>query len=338
MEIRNILRNLQKNLEYKVQVGSYRNLVFKGGGVRGIAYMGALQVLEEKDILKNIQRVAGTSAGAIAATLTSFRMSVAETIDVFNTLDINKIPQSRSLLLSPHFSPVKGHENYRRLVTNYGWYSSEYFYIWLQDIIARFCHGSCQATFADFRKLGHRDLYVVATNLSRHRSEVFSAKDTPEVCVADAVRMSMSIPLYFEALQFDGQSFGSGDYYVDGGIYANYPIHLFDGSDFSDSSLAFRKGTNWETLGFYLYADKQKGEPAPDIPKNLVDFVLLTGHNFYNSYEESSLLNRAIEQRRTIEISDCGISALDFDIRPGGEKYNRLFNSGRQSALNFFKV
>ena len=338
MEIRNILRNIQKNLEYKVQVSSYRNLVFKGGGVRGIAYMGALQVLEDKGILKNIQRTAGTSAGAIAATLTSFRLSVAETIDVFNTLDINKIPQSRSLLQSPRFSPVRGHENYRRLVANYGWYSSEYFYIWLQDTIARYCRGNCQATFAEFRKLGHRDLYVVATNLSRHRSEVFSAKSTPDVCVADAVRMSMSIPLYFEALQFDGRAFGSGDYYVDGGIYANYPIHLFDGSDFSGSSLAFRKGTNWETLGLYLYADKDKGEPVPDIPKNLVDFVLLTGHNFYDSYEESSLLNRAIEQRRTIEISDCGISALDFDIQPGGDKYNQLFKSGNDAAKNFLKV
>ncbi len=338
MDLKEILHNLQKNLENKVQVGSYRNLVFKGGGVRGIAYMGALKVLEEKGILKNIQRTAGTSAGAIAATITSFRLSVAETIDVFNTLDINKIPQSRSLLHSPRFSPVRGHENYRRLVANYGWYSSEYFYIWLQDTIARFCKGNCQATFADFRKLGHRDLYVVATNLSRHRSEVFSAKTTPEVCVADAVRMSMSIPLYFESLQFDGQAFGRGDFYMDGGIYANYPIHLFDGSDFSGTSLAFRKGINWETLGLYLYTDKQLAEEKPEMPKNLVDFVLLAGHNFYDSYEQSSLLNRAIEQRRTIEISDCGISALDFDIKPGSEKYNKLFKSGHEAAKKFFKV
>ncbi len=338
MDIKKILSNLQKNLEYKVQVSSYRNLVFKGGGVRGIAYMGALQVLEDKGILENIQRVAGTSAGAIAAALTCFRLSVAETIEVFNTLEVNKIPQSRSLLQTPHFPPVRGHQNYRRLFQNYGWYSSEYFYNWLQDTIARFCRGNCQATFADLRKQGHRDLYVVASNLSRHRSEVFSAAATPDVCVADAVRMSMSIPLFFESLQFDGHTFGSGDYYVDGGIYANYPIHLFDGSDFSGSSLAFRKGTNWETLGLYLYTDKRLAEEKPEMPKNLVDFVLLTGHNFYDSYEQSSLLNRAIEQRRTIEISDCGISALDFDILPGGKKYDQLFKSGREAALNFFKV
>jgi NTE family protein len=337
MDIKTIVGRLQKNLEFKIQVGSYRNLVFKGGGVRGIAYMGALQVLEEKGVLKNIQRTAGASAGAIAATLTSFRLSAAETIDLFNTLDVKKIPQNRSLQQSPRFSPVKGHENYRRLFENYGWFSSEYFYNWLQDTIALFCNGNCQATFADFCKLGHRELHVVASNLSRHRSEVFSAQTTPDTAVADAVRMSMSIPLYFECLRYDGHAFGNGDYYVDGGIFTNSPIHIFDAEPFSRSSLFFKKGVNWETLGLYLFTEKNLAEENPDMPKNLIEFVLLTGHNFYDSYEESSLLNRTIEKRRTIEISDCGISALDFEIEPGSEKCDILFKSGREAALKFLK-
>ncbi len=43
-----------------------RNLVFEGGGVKGIAYAGVVAVLEEKEILPDIRRVAGTSAGAIS--------------------------------------------------------------------------------------------------------------------------------------------------------------------------------------------------------------------------------------------------------------------------------
>lgn len=336
MSIKDTLINLQNSLKTRVQASSYRNLAFKGGGVRGIAYMGALQVLEEKGVLKNILRTAGTSAGAIAATLTSFHLNTEETIKLFNTLDITKIPQNRSLKQESKLSAITGHENYRRLIERYGWYSSEYFYMWLQDIIARFCKGKCEATFSDFHKFGYCDLHIIASNLSRHRGEVFSEKTTPDVCVADAVRMSMSIPLYFESLQFDGETFGKGDTYVDGGLYANYPIHLFDGSDFSSSSAFFKKGTNWETLGLYLRSDKDLTEIKPDHPKNLVDFVLLTGQNFYDSFEDSSLLNRAIEKRRTIEISDCGVSPLEFDIQPGGEKYEKLFNSGKTATLNFF--
>ncbi len=47
----------------------FRNLVFEGGGVKGIAYVGAIKVLEEKGIMPNIVRVGGTSAGAINAVL-----------------------------------------------------------------------------------------------------------------------------------------------------------------------------------------------------------------------------------------------------------------------------
>lgn len=50
----------------------FRNLVFEGGGVKGIAYAGALSEIDigsHRGILKEIIRVAGTSAGAITATL-----------------------------------------------------------------------------------------------------------------------------------------------------------------------------------------------------------------------------------------------------------------------------
>src|SRR5215831_8649339 len=47
----------------------YRNLVLEGAGVRGFAYSGAFAVLDSMGILKDIDRVGGTSAGAIEATL-----------------------------------------------------------------------------------------------------------------------------------------------------------------------------------------------------------------------------------------------------------------------------
>jgi len=50
-------------------MSQFRNLVFEGGGVKGIAYVGAMEVLEEKGILGDVRRVGGTSAGAINAVL-----------------------------------------------------------------------------------------------------------------------------------------------------------------------------------------------------------------------------------------------------------------------------
>ena len=70
---------------------NFKNLVFEGGGVKGIAYVGALDVLIEKEILKDIERVGGTSAGAINAILVGLGFSQEETKDILWSLDFKKI-------------------------------------------------------------------------------------------------------------------------------------------------------------------------------------------------------------------------------------------------------
>jgi len=65
----------------------FRNLVFEGGGVKGIAYVGALEVLKSKGILQNINRVGGTSAGAINALLLGLNYSPTETKNILSKLN-----------------------------------------------------------------------------------------------------------------------------------------------------------------------------------------------------------------------------------------------------------
>ena len=48
---------------------NFRNMVVEGGGVKAIAYIGALEVLNKLEITTGIQRIGGTSAGAINAIL-----------------------------------------------------------------------------------------------------------------------------------------------------------------------------------------------------------------------------------------------------------------------------
>ena len=44
-----------------------RRLLFSGGGIRVISCLGALQVLQEKNIVKCVREYCGVSAGALAA-------------------------------------------------------------------------------------------------------------------------------------------------------------------------------------------------------------------------------------------------------------------------------
>lgn len=345
MQAPKFLQKLTRRFDRNTRKRLVRNLVFKGGGVRGIAYIGALEALDKMEIIDNVERAAGTSAGAIAATLFSFRLTIPETKALFNTLDITKVPQITHKTLIEGDTPrsrirrlmqVPDLECASRFVNNYGWYSSQYFYEWMQGIIAQQCEGDGMATFADFQQHGFRDLFIVAANVSRQRPEYFSVHNTPNVAVADAVRMSISIPMFFEALQFDGSHFGEGDYYVDGGLYDNFPMDIFDDPKFVEANWAFRDGVNWETLGLFLYPQEGKEKTDPIMPKNVWGFSSLMIQSLQRAYSLSSYQTNPVDKQRTIEINDCGIPITEFNIEHGSEKYQALYKSGQHAAEDFF--
>ena len=146
----------------------------------------------------------------------------------------------------------------------------------------------------------------------------------------------MSIPIFFEALRFDGKSFGDGDYYVDGGLFDNFPMHIFDKPKYASRAWAYRDGINWETLGLYLYPDQYLHPSEPEYPDNVWEFLSLSLRNLYQSHEVAAYETSTVDQHRTIEISDCGIDTTDFEITVGGEKYQLLYSSGKQAAKKFF--
>jgi len=321
----------------------FENLVLKGGGIRGIAYAGVAQELEERGILSQIKRISGASAGAITAMVLSFGLSIEESMRIIDTLDFSKIPQARLKerkegpinFLRTEFNNIT--DNLictQRLVDEYGWYATEYFYEWLQEVIAQQCDSNGRATFADFRKRGFRDLYVTAANISKRRSEMFSAATTPDAAVADAVRMSMSIPLFFRPLRYDGVQFGEGDYYVDGGLYDNFPIRYFDNEQFGLNNRWYKARTNWATLGSYLYTPQDCAEQSSEF-NNVIDFVGVMASELALNTKDEMFSRQTIDRMRTVMVSDCCIDHTDFAIPPHSERYNQLIESGRAAAKTY---
>lgn len=331
-----------------LEVYPFKNLVFQGGGVRAFAYHGALQVLEKRGILPQIERVGGSSAGALTAFLLSFRLSAAETIALFNSIDFQRLSvreteqrvtrTSRApRALETQIARVRNNvDALNRLLHKYGWYSYDYPQEWLHETIAAFCNGNPRATFANFRKQGYRDLYVVATNLSQHRSIVFCADKTPDVAVADAVVMSGLIPLFFESLQFDGQQIGEGDFFADGGVMDNYPIHLFDDPHFAESNSRFAHGVNWETLGCRLYTPAESSLQRQPIA-NILGYIQNTFEAMMEA-QQAIYTSSPVDQLRSINISNCGVSTIDFHIAPGEHPlYEELVEAGRSAAQEYLR-
>lgn len=99
MGIENSLYNLQDDKErYKDTISledvrkqdkQIQNLVFEGGGPKGIVYVGAKQFFEKNSkFLSGLQRVAGTSAGAITALFFAFGLGAGKMQEKLTEMDM----------------------------------------------------------------------------------------------------------------------------------------------------------------------------------------------------------------------------------------------------------
>lgn len=187
------------------------NAVFQGGGVKGIGLVGALaRVEEEKDV--EFVGLAGTSAGSIVAALYAAGYSSKEMKDIL-------METSFSDLLDPH------RIRYVYLWKKYGIHRGQKLYEWIYKLLRQ----KNVVTFGDLRQY---DLKIIASDVQNKRELVFDKDHYRDLAIAEAVRMSIGIPLFFEAYRY-GQSL-----VVDGGLLSNYPLWVFAHS--AEPTLGFK--------------------------------------------------------------------------------------------------
>ncbi|QHM16551.1 hypothetical protein C7M30_00170 [Bacillus subtilis] len=104
----------------------FKNLVFEGGGVKGIAYVGVLKILEKYNILGNIERVGGTSAGAIVAMLVSLGYNSSELEKSLTEMDLKQF-------MDNDFGVVR--DTFRLITDGHGWYKGKKFMEWIESRI-----------------------------------------------------------------------------------------------------------------------------------------------------------------------------------------------------------
>jgi len=322
----------------------FRNLVFEGGGVKGIAYVGAMQVLEEEGIVPDIIRVGGTSAGAINATLFALGFTNSAQRAILRGLDFNNF-------MDDSWGVIRDTD---RLLNKFGWYKGDFFHGWISGHIKTKL-GDPNATFADLKEDGKPDLYVYGTNLSTRFGEVFSYEHTPKVRIADAVRISMSIPLFFAAVRN-----ARDDVYVDGGVLDNYPVKLFDREKYISSAKMALKTPyyqkenkrflkkrpssspyiyNRQTLGFRLDSKQEIGvfrygaEPAHYKIDDLFDYAKALVTTIIESQGNTHI--HGDDWQRTIYIDTLGVGTTDFDLSDTMKK--KLEDSGIKGAKAYLK-
>lgn len=327
----------------------FRNLVFEGGGVKGIAYVGALEILEKNHILENIKRFGGTSAGAITALLLGIGYSVDEFRKEMDSVDFKKFKDDDFLEIR---------DTARLLLNGFGRYKGKVFMTWLEKCIDKKGFHS-NITFSELKERTGKEVFFQGTNISTHRLETFSVDYTPNTPVIEAVRISMSIPFFFKSVEREGK------YYVDGGLLDNFPIRLFDWKRFVEkeenysntryyrnanafieekvanehfrSLIKDNRVCNKETLGLKLDSkaqiDAAVHQTDPEIHE-IEDILDFTWHliSTIMSYQYNNHLNDN-DADRTIYIDTGTVSATKFNL--SREIKDKLIQSGKESAEKY---
>lgn len=309
----------------------FKNLVMEGGGIRGIAYIGTLQVLDSAGQLQQLERVGGTSAGAIQACLLAVGYTPAEILETLQHTSFKQFNDGS-------FMAIPGAI---RLQKQMGWYKGEALTQWIADKIAAKT-GNAAISFRQLyeqrHSLGQVSLYITGTDLSRQRLRVFSHETYPNMRIADAVRISASIPFYFRPVWMDsaGHCFDSNDslfsrsLMADGGLLANYPLAIFDSSRYTNGEEPNRFDRNASTLGLQLEEPWMVDSPQAQINRPFP----IDNNNTYLKSIYKLLVDKPINDvERTILISNLSLSPR---IRKLPQKQvDQLLESGRQAARKF---
>jgi predicted acylesterase/phospholipase RssA len=191
---------LNKNKNNKIY-----NLVFSGGGLRGIAFIGVYKFLYKKKLLKYLKAISCCSAGSLIGLLVNINLDYKDLEEFIKNFNIEE-------LKAP---------DYINFIDNLGLESG----LNIINIMKLFLNKKNineNITFKELYDLTHIKLYINTVCLNDYTIHYNSIDTSPNMPVLLAIRMSISIPFIFTPVMYENKM------YVDGGLIDNIPVSMFD--------------------------------------------------------------------------------------------------------------
>ncbi len=311
------------------------NLVFSGGGTKGVAYVGVLQVLDKMGISQNIKRYAGASAGAIVAALLAIGMSTdkieknlptsymkfldpekGSADDIMSELekigkliggsidlwDILKVIWKSSLVIDPE----KAHM---------GLFQGIAFLDWVKACFES-NNISGDITFKQLHDKTGKELHLMLCDSNYGKTLVANHINTPDMAVAFAVRCSMAIPFFFYPMTYNG------DLFVDGGTMYNYPIEIFDTETNPEHTLGFILST----ASSILWPERSNDNDLMQHIGRVVGAIMKVSSEYCFREGNAS---------RTVFVDPAGVNSINFNLTT--EQIKALKENGTKAAMTFFQ-
>ncbi|SEB12644.1 NTE family protein [Thalassobacillus cyri] len=285
--------------------------VFSGGGVKALAFVGALQVVEKRGYV--FQRMAGTSAGAITASLLAAGYRIDELETVLRELDFE------TFVDPPLIDRLIPFTKWLLLYFRMGLYKGDRLERWLYDRLA------AKGVYT-FRDLPAGGLKIICSDLTLGRIlvipddlETFYNIDPYQFPVAKAVRMSAGLPYYFTPVKLAGKS-SVKSLVVDGGLLSNFPIW----------SLENRDGKRVRPiLGMKL------SNPPSQFPERKINNSIEMFHALFSTMKQAHDA-RYISKSKSADILFIPVTTIDTtDFQLSETQKDELIELGREHAEMF---
>ncbi|MDM5359665.1 patatin-like phospholipase family protein [Peribacillus sp. ACCC06369] len=284
--------------------------VFSGGGIKGYGLVGALQELEERGFV--FHRTAGTSAGSIIAAFVAAGYTGKEMEELFLDIDLSGMLDKRRGLLPIPLA------KWLLIYWKLGLYKGDALESWVAGKLAK----RNVVTFKDVRP---ESLRIITSDITNGKLVVLPDElpnygiDPLTFPVAKAVRMSCSIPYFFEPVKLD---VGKSTFlFVDGGVLSNFPMWLFN----SDHVRKERP-----VIGLRLSVDEIW---KPHKVDNALELFSALFKTMKDAHDARYISKKHVQN--IVFIPMKGISAMDFNLND--EKKGELMDQGRQCTKEFLK-
>ncbi|WBW98535.1 patatin-like phospholipase family protein [Oceanirhabdus sp. W0125-5] len=284
------------------------NLVCAGGGLRGVGIVGALCALEREGI--SWEKAAGVSSGAIIASLIAVGYTAHEIKKMMIDFNFLKFKDKGVLGKIPFVGNAIG------LVKDKGIYSGKKLEKWMEKLLEE----KGVRTFQDLNGDNGMRLKVIASDITSKKEMIMPdcfeeyGIDINKFTVAKAIRMSVSIPLFFKPVKIKVD--GVLHYIVDGGVSTNFPIEIFD-----------RENNSIETIGIdYKYTENYGIKQD-----NAISYVLDIADTLTADRVRPALTEKNIKRTILIPCNDLPIT----EFKLSREAIIKLFKDGYKSARVF---
>jgi predicted acylesterase/phospholipase RssA len=214
-----------------------------------------------------------------------------------------------------------------------------------------FKEGNCESTVDDLKKYDRANppIVIISSDISSQSKAEFPKMtdlywgQNEKIYVADFVRASMAIPIFFEPFKrtgipqnqaakwdaFFGYKFGGAPpfdnaYFVDGGILSNFPFNVFHNPAIKNARIP--------TFGIRLESSDEKNNTAIE---GLFDYVSKIFNVARGYYDQDFLLKNPYYRQCIHSVDMKGYNWLNFFV--GNEEKKVMFRIGAEAACKFLE-